>query len=185
MAGSNEILLVRHGETDDNAARRFQGRIDTRLNERGRRQAQALAARLRGEGLRALYASPLLRARETALIVGAELGLDVRCDGRLVEVDAGDWEGLSIDAIAAADPRGLERWRAADPTFRVPGGESVAEQAARSAAALADVAAGPLPALVVAHSGVMRTVAGLDPPIVGRIANCAVHRLAVPAPSPP
>ena len=76
MAGSNEVLLVRHGETDDNAGDRFQGRTDTRLNERGREQSRALARRLRGEGLRALYCSPLRRAHETARIVGAQLGLE-------------------------------------------------------------------------------------------------------------
>ena len=70
MAGPNEVLLVRHGETDDNAAARFQGRRDTLLNERGREQSRALAQRLRDEGLRSLYTSPLQRARATAQIVG-------------------------------------------------------------------------------------------------------------------
>ena len=70
MVASNEVLLVRHGETDDNVADRFQGRIDSPLNDRGREQSRVLAAQLRGSGLRALYASPLTRARETAAIIG-------------------------------------------------------------------------------------------------------------------
>ena len=91
MAGTNEVLLVRHGETDDNAADRFQGRLDTALNERGRAQSRALAEVLAGERLRALYSSPLRRARETAESVAGRLGLELVLDARLMEADAGDW----------------------------------------------------------------------------------------------
>lgn len=186
MAGCNEVLLVRHGETDDNAAARFQGRLDTPLNARGREQSHALAQTLRGEGLRALYSSPLLRAHETARILGAAIGLAPILDERLVEADAGEWSGRLIADILAGERERYARWRAADPTFRFPGGESVAEQAQRIAAALADVAAGPLPALVVTHGGTIRAVAGIDPPPGGSVPNCAPIRLAVagPAPSP-
>ena len=179
MAGGNEVLLVRHGETDDNAADRFQGRIDTPLNERGREQSRALAAALAGEGLRALYSSPLARARETAEIVGARLGLAPVYDARLMEADAGDWSGRLYTEIVAGQPGAFDAWRARDPGFRFPGGESVAEQAERVAAALLDVAAGPLPALVVAHGGTLRAVEGVDAP-GGAIANCELHRIPAP-----
>lgn len=185
MAASNEVLLVRHGETDDNAAGRFQGRIDTRLNERGRAQSRALAASMRDEGLRALYTSPLERARETAQLVGDALGLRPILDDRLVEADAGAWSGRLCEDVIASAPGDFERWRAVDPTFRFPGGESVAEQAARIAAALADIAAGPLPALVVTHGGTIRAVEGIECPAGGAVANCAVFRVAAPAPSRP
>lgn len=187
MAGSNEVLLVRHGETDENAAARFQGRLDTRLNDRGRAQSHALAARLRDEGVVALYSSPLQRARQTAEIVGAAIGLDVVFDERLVEADAGEWSGRMIDDILAHDADGYARWRAAEPTFRFPGGESVAEQTQRMAAALADVAAGPLPAVVVTHGGTIRAVDGIDVGPSGKVGNCAVFRLTAgtPAPSAP
>lgn len=187
MAGPNEVLLVRHGETDENAAACFQGRIDTRLNDHGREQSRALAERLRGEGIVALYASPLLRARETAQIVGDALGLPPVLDERLVEADAGAWSGRMIADILADEASGYARWRVADPRFRFPGGESVAEQSQRIAAALADVAAGPLPAVVVTHGGTIRAVAGIDCGPSGKVANCAVFRLpaATPAPSVP
>jgi broad specificity phosphatase PhoE len=183
MAGSKEVLLVRHGETDDNAADRFQGQLDTPLNARGREQARTLARELAGEGLRALYSSPLARARETAEIVGARLGLDPVLDPRLMEADSGDWSGRLYAEIIAAQPGAFDAWRAADPAFRFPNGESVAEQAARVAAALADVGGGPLPAVVVCHGGVIRAVEGLGVAI-GAVGNCSLYRLP-PAPSTP
>jgi broad specificity phosphatase PhoE len=183
MAGCNEVLLVRHGETDENATARFQGRIDTRLNARGREQSRALAEAVRGEGLRALYSSPLLRAHETARIVGDAIGLEPILDARLVEADAGAWSGRLIADILEGEREGYARWRAADPAFRFPGGESVAEQAQRIAAALADVAAGPLPALVVTHGGTIRAVAGLEPPPGGAVPNCVPIRLTLASPA--
>ena len=178
MAGSNEVLLVRHGETDDNAAERFQGRRDTLLNERGREQSRALARSLRGEGLRAIYTSPLRRARETAAIIAETLGVEaVLDDERLVEADTGDWTGLLTAEIVAMAAAEYARWRAADPSFRFPGGESVAEQTARMTAALAQVARGPLPALVVTHGGSIRALDALERPAGGRIENCTVYRL--------
>jgi broad specificity phosphatase PhoE len=184
MAGSKEVLLVRHGETDDNAADRFQGQLDTPLNDRGREQARAVARILAGEGLRALYSSPLVRASETAEIVGAVLGLEPVLDERLMEADAGDWSGRLYAEIIADQSGAFDAWRAADPAFRFPNGESVAEQTARVAAALTDVRAGPLPALVVCHGGVIRAVEGLRVTI-GAVGNCSLYRLAVPSASTP
>ncbi|MDQ1686872.1 MAG: 2,3-bisphosphoglycerate-dependent phosphoglycerate mutase [Frankiaceae bacterium] len=182
MAGANEVLLVRHGETDDNAAARFQGRIDTPLNDRGREQSRALAGALAGEGLRALYSSPLARARETAEIVGEQLGLALVLDPRLMEADAGAWSGMLSADIIAADADAFAAWRARRPGFRFPGGESVEEQDARVAAALLDVAAGPLPALVVTHGGAIRAVEGLELP-GGSVPNCALFRVPAPLPT--
>jgi broad specificity phosphatase PhoE len=179
VACTNEVLLVRHGETDDNVADRFQGQLDTPLNERGREQSRALARSLAGEGLRALYCSPLSRARATAKIVGAELGLEPVLDDRLMEADVGEWAGLLYTQVDAGYPGAFARWRGADPDFRFPGGESVTEQAARVAAALADIAAGPLPALVVTHGGAIRSVNGIATPD-GAVGNCQLYRLRAP-----
>jgi broad specificity phosphatase PhoE len=177
MAGSKEILLARHGETDDNAAGRFQGQRNPPLNDRGREQARALGAAVAGEGLVALYASPLRRARETAEIAAAALGHEPVFDERLMEIDVGDWAGLLHREILDGHPGAFEAWRAAEPSFRFPGGESVAEQAQRVRAAIADVrAAGRLPALVVCHGGTIRAALGSTVPGVA-IANGAVHRL--------
>jgi broad specificity phosphatase PhoE len=91
------FLLVRHGETDWNAAGRLQGHTDRPLNEHGRRQANELAEQLAGEGADAIYASDLSRAKETAEIVGARLGLPVVIDADLREKNWGNWEGLTGD----------------------------------------------------------------------------------------
>ena len=92
-----ELLLVRHGETDWNAEGKLQGHTDRPLNDYGRRQAQALADRLAGKSIDAVYASDLSRARETAEILGAKLGLPVVVDPDLREKNWGNWEGLTSD----------------------------------------------------------------------------------------
>ena len=116
------VLLARHGETDDNAARRFQGHLDPPLNELGRAQALALGEELTGAGIRELWSSPLLRARETATIAGRQLGLRPRLDPRLMEVDVGDWAGRLYDDLEADEPELYAEWRSGSPSFRFPGG---------------------------------------------------------------
>lgn len=175
------ILLARHGETDDNRARRFQGRGDPPLNDTGRAQARALADAVRGDGVVALYASPLRRAWETALIAGARLDLEPVADERLVEVDVGDWTGRLHDDVAAQEPRAYQAWVDADDGFRFPGGESIGEQHERVAAAVRDIrAAADGPALVVCHGGTiraaLRSVLGRDA-LNLRPPNGSVHRL--------
>ena len=100
------LLLVRHGETDWNAAGRLQGHTDRPLNDDGRRQAKELADRLAGEGADAIYASDLVRAKETAEIVGERLGLTVVIDPDLREKDWGTWEGLTGDERAHVEFEG-------------------------------------------------------------------------------
>lgn len=153
------ILLARHGETDANVEPvRFQGHTDIPLNDRGRAQAHELAERVAAaEPLAAIYSSNLVRARETAEIVGAKVGLEVRVDARFAETFRGEWEGRYFHAVQASDPEGFAAFRRAGESFRFPGGESFAEQLERVLAGLADVTqAGLLPALVVCHGGSIR-----------------------------
>jgi broad specificity phosphatase PhoE len=97
------LLLVRHGETDWNAERRWQGHADVPLNERGRTQAHALAEQLSDAAIDAIYSSDLSRARDTAEIVGAQIGIAVLVDGDLREIDVGPIEGLTAEEASAFD----------------------------------------------------------------------------------
>jgi broad specificity phosphatase PhoE len=162
------IYLARHGETEDNAPpKRVQGRLDPPLNERGREQAWALAEQVAGMGFAALWSSHLRRARETAEIVNERLGLELRVDPRLAEADWGDWQGRLVDDIKRDDAEVFAAWKEATPGFRFPGGESLDELVARVRAALDDVAAGALPALVVCHGGTIRAALARE----GRVDN--------------
>ena len=150
------IALARHGETPYNAQRRFQGHLPVPLTALGREQAAELAAVAAQREWAALWCSPLARARETADVVAAAIGLQAREDARFAETETGDWTDRTFDEVEAAEPEAFAAWRSGDPQFRFPGGESFAEQLARVTAGLADVRRGPLPALVVCHRGVIR-----------------------------
>lgn len=151
------IFLARHGETTWNKDRRFQGQLDVELNDTGREQARQLAEAAQDHGFVALYASPLKRAKETADIVGAALGLEVRTDERLKEGDVGDWQDRFKADIQRDEPDAWQAFMEAGEDFRFPGGESLGEQQERVIAALVDITqARELPALVVCHRGVIR-----------------------------
>jgi broad specificity phosphatase PhoE len=156
------VLLARHGETEDNRQpMRFQGFRDTPLNETGRAQAQELASRVAAlpDPIVSLWASDLIRARVTAEIVGAHIGLEPRLDPRLREASRGRWEGYTFDEIKRAEPEEFAAWMRGGASWRFPGGESLQEQQDRVMAALSDVeATGELPALVVCHGGSIRVV---------------------------
>jgi len=149
------ILMARHGETTFNAARRFQGHSPKAvLSERGREQARALAELAAGEPLNSLYTSPLVRARETAEIVGERIGLQPVVDERFAETDTGEWTERLYDEV---EPELYAQWERAGEGWRFPGGESLDEQQERVIAALVDVTQnGALPALIVCHRGTIR-----------------------------
>jgi broad specificity phosphatase PhoE len=150
------LWLARHAETDENAAGLILGRRDPPLSAAGIAQAEALAGRLRDAGLVCVWTSPMQRARRTADLVAGALGLAPVVLAALVESDRGEWEGRRVADLAQESPELHAAFLAGDPSFRFPGGESLAEQRARTRSALAVVTAGPLPALVVAHAGTIR-----------------------------
>ncbi len=126
------------------------------LDETGRAQAHDLAERAAAHGFRVLWCSPLLRARETADIVAARIGLEPYEDARLMETNAGDWTDRSFIDVRGEAPELFDAFASADPTFAFPGGESFVEQDLRVNAALAEIESGTLPALVVCHGMVIR-----------------------------
>ncbi len=157
------LLLVRHGETDDNHRRVFQGQGGKALNARGREQAKKLAERLVAEGaeIDALVSSDLERARETAAILGDALGLTPSFDPGLREVDVGGWEGLDFEAVAATFPEEWTAWRAGHDLKRGGTGETYVELAARVRAAIDRTTAlhEGKTVLVVSHGAALKSFA--------------------------
>jgi probable phosphoglycerate mutase len=147
------LLLARHGETDWNRDRRWQGHAETTLNPTGRAQARALAAELAGHPPDAIYSSDLARSRETAAIVGSALGLPVHLDPRLREVDVGEWSGLTSAEVEERFPGGLERRKAGGTGWEQ--GEEYGAMSRRVVAALLEIAGAHAGGrvLVVTHGG--------------------------------
>jgi broad specificity phosphatase PhoE len=138
---------------------RFQGFADTPLNDTGRRQAHELAEKVAGDGVASLWASDLSRARETAEIVGARIGLWPTLDARLREGCRGRWEGHLFADIEREEPDLYAAWMRGGAQFRFPGGESLVDQQQRVTDALQAIhRAGALPALVVCHGGSIRVM---------------------------
>jgi broad specificity phosphatase PhoE len=158
--GLGGVVLARHGETNDNRPPpRFQGFTDTPLNDTGRRQAAEVAEKIASLGIAALWSSDLSRARETAEIVGARIGMPPRLDARLREASRGRWEGHLFETIEREEPARYAAWMAGGAEFRFPGGESLLDQQERVTASLRDIhAAGELPALAVCHGGSIRVI---------------------------
>ncbi|MFQ6102173.1 MAG: histidine phosphatase family protein [Anaerolineae bacterium] len=153
------LLLIRHGRSTWNAAHRIQGQADPPLDEAGREQARRLAKRLRGEGITALYASPLRRAWETAVIIGDALGVSVVPDERLKEYDVGDVAGMTWEQVVEQYPDVAHRWVEASEDVEFPGAEKGESFRARVVAAFGEIVArhaeGPIG--VVAHGGTLGT----------------------------
>jgi probable phosphoglycerate mutase len=182
------IHLARHGETDWNRELRWQGHSDPPLNALGRQQASTLAESLAGMRIAAVYASDLRRASETAEIVAGRLGVPLRLDAALRELDVGSWEGRTLAELKARQPDAVTRWEESGE-HGWDGGEGHGEMATRVLEAIRSIAAEHVgeEVLVVSHGGPMRALkafaAGLDYPddrrSVPYTANCEVCAIAV------
>ncbi|HEX4091073.1 MAG TPA: histidine phosphatase family protein [Trebonia sp.] len=162
-SGSPAIWLVRHGESTWNIAGLAQGHNDVaELTERGLTQASDAAWQFRDRPIRAIYASDLRRALQTAAAFAVVLELPVFADARLRERSLGVLEGVPSAAIGSS-VTGLEAGRVADPDARPADGESVRDLYSRAAefidelaATLDDDAAGDV--VIVAHGGTVRVL---------------------------
>jgi len=163
-ASARTVWLIRHAESEWNAAGRWQGQRDPALSERGREQAQRLAVSLADAQLEAIVASDLVRARETAAIVGGALGVAPHLDARLRERDLGYWSGLTSVEIVARWPRDLALLRQRDLELKPGGGESLRALYARVAEFVAVLSAWPGdgPLAIVTHAGILRAL-GITP----------------------
>lgn len=121
------LILLRHGETEQSLERRFSGRSDLPLTDKGKMQARAAGVRIAAVGDIALVvSSPLLRTKQTAHAVAKELGLDVHIDKDLREIDFGAWEGMTFGEAKRAGGTAFDAWAGSDEVAP-PGGESMAQ----------------------------------------------------------
>ncbi len=131
------LVLTRHGGTPLSHPEQHLGQhLDPGLSDEGRRAAAALGERLAGVAFDAVYASPLVRAVETARIVVGER--EVSTDARLLEMDYGAWEGRTYGQICETDDEARDAWEADPASRRTPGGESGEDVAARVRSFLAE-----------------------------------------------
>ncbi|ADU47927.1 Phosphoglycerate mutase [Intrasporangium calvum DSM 43043] len=161
---ARRIVIMRHAETVDNAARVWQGHKDTELSETGRAQVAAAAPHLAAYRPALLVSSDLQRAAATADAIASLAGLEVRLDARLREVHVGEWQGLHADEVRARYPETIAALDRGEDVPRGVTGETRAEVAHRVGQSVREVERELLPgetALIVAH-GVSGRIAATD-----------------------
>jgi len=165
----SRLLLVRHGETELNSSERYWGRTDVTLSAAGLRQAERLRDRLATEKLNAVYSSDLRRASLTADTIASRHKLEVITCPELREIDFGQLEGLTFDQIGRLYPEVTRLWMERSPELKYPDGESIYQLNNRVSDFMRRLEkhANEETILIVAHSGVLRTLAcqllGIEP----------------------
>jgi len=160
------LLLIRHGQSEGNAARRIQGQGDYPLSALGHEQAHRLAGRLRREyeGLSAVYTSTLRRAAQTAVILAEAVGAPLVLDERLQEHDIGELAGLTAQEVQERFPEFHAAWMA-DPEewIDTPGGEGSERLGQRVREVMAEIAArhgSDETVAIVSHGGTLGAYLG-------------------------
>lgn len=154
------LMLVRHGATLWNEERRYQGQRDTPLNDLGRRQAERVAEALTGAGVQFLVSSDLIRARDTAAIIGKSLDLPVITSTLWRERNYGRWEGLTRAEIQELYPEEWRQYRSS-PAIAAPlSGETLAELKVRAIQAMGWVLGKyqGQSGVIVSHGGLLRAI---------------------------
>jgi broad specificity phosphatase PhoE len=153
------ILLVRHGQTEWNRNERFRGRFDLSLNEKGLDQAERTADRIsKAWKLAAVYSSPLSRAMKTAEIIAQPHSVEVLPDSGLIDIDYGEWQGLTPSEVGERWPRQYDCWMNNPAESKIPGGESLLEVRARAMDFFTETAKNHVnqTVLLVSHTVVIR-----------------------------
>lgn len=152
------IVLLRHGDTVGDSKSRYHGSADIALSDEGRAQMREAARGLGSEVFELVVASPLQRSWQSAWIVGG--GAPVRIEDGFREIHFGRWEGLTAQEIEETDPVAYKEWQDKAAGFEFPNGERRDDFRQRVTEGLARIqASGAANVLVVAHKGVVRTIA--------------------------
>lgn len=153
-----KLYLIRHAESVANTLGIYQGQsYDTDLSELGRKQAKALVNFFKKVDLGVIYTSPLKRAKQTALALANELGVEVKEDVNLIETNHGEWEGLSKEEIEAKYSDIYRKWLTKPSEVVFPGGEAFVETVARAEAFLNSTIFDE-DSIVVTHDNIVRAL---------------------------
>jgi len=135
------IILVRHGQTEWNRVERFRGQFDIPLNSAGIEQAEKTAHQIvRRWRPAAVYSSPLSRALQTAERIAAACGLTLQPEIGLTDIDYGDWQGLTLDAVKEKWPKLVKKWFRNPGSVQIPGGENLTTVQRRALTTLCELA---------------------------------------------
>jgi len=151
------LLAIRHGETEWNSESRFQGHLNSVLNQEGKAQADALGIRLAREPFDLLLSSDLGRALQTASAVARRTGHEILIEPRLRERNMGIFQGLTPAEVQSRYPDDYARFRTNDPDYVIPDGESLRQLFERCVACFSELArrhAG-MTLAVVTHGGML------------------------------
>ncbi len=138
---ATQLYIVRHGQTDWNRDEIFRGRADRPLTELGHRQAEAAGEALESVQIEAIYSSPLVRAVDTAAPTARIHGLEIQNEEGLIDIDYGEWQGVSRPDVMERFPELYRTWIEAPHRVTFPGGEGLAEVRARVLPAVKRLAA--------------------------------------------
>lgn len=120
-----KMIIVRHCQAEGNLKRFFQGTIDSDITPEGAAQIAQAAELLRSEPIDVIYSSPKIRAVKTAEGINLYHEVELRIDPEIVEIDAGEWEGVLLSEIEKLYPEQYDNWRNHPEIFQAPGGESM------------------------------------------------------------
>jgi broad specificity phosphatase PhoE len=133
------LIIIRHGESEHNTKGICQGQIDSKLTDMGKRQAKALAHRLKDYEIDTMYSSPLQRARVTADIVKNNRDIEIITEKRIKEISCGYWEGIKVEKLSAMDPVEYSNWEERPHEFSVRDGETFQQVFDRASQALESI----------------------------------------------
>lgn len=131
-----QVIVIRHGRTEWNRVERFRGRANLELDEVGIKQAEATAERVAEWPVEAVYCSPLQRTLTTASIIARRLGLDAKPLPGIIDIDYGEWQGLSPEEVRVKYGSLYAKLLESPHMAEFPGGESLAEVRQRAASAV-------------------------------------------------
>jgi len=121
-----KIIFVRHGEAEGNFERVFHGQTDSKLTEKGHKQAKKAAQRLENEEIDVIYSSPLKRAFETAKYIADDKNIkDIITNDNLMEINGGEWENIKWDDLPQKWPEEYNNWEYHPHLHCMPAGESM------------------------------------------------------------